>query len=418
MTKYTCTILLLLGFFTLSAQTIDYRAYIDSVMARNIDLSIARLDVEASHADLEAAKTIQDPSLSIEYGNNSDWLIAMGQSVSLGLSKSISLGKVSARKKVARHSLESSEASLQDYMRNLWADATIAYIDAVMARDMAEIQEQSWRNMRELSQADSLRNARGDLSELDVMQSRIEASMTAQEWRQQLSEYHNSVVKALSLATTQRDMSQPLAVGGKLYVPQLTLSLQQLIDTALCCRADLVALAAETDAARAELSLTRRERVPDMELSVGVSRNSRVLNEEAPAPEYTGYTVGLGIPLPVSNINRGSVKAANVKLRQSALQEDALKNQICTEVTCAYNDYMTALRRANSFNVSLMAEAKQVLDGRLYAYNRGESSLLEVITAQHTYNEVQQAYIECLHQCLTAYVELQRSSLITYDIKL
>ena len=81
----------------LSAQTLQYSTYIDSVMARNTGLSIARLDVAASQADLENARVIQDPSLSIEYGNNSDWLIAMGQSVSVGLSKSISLGKIAAR---------------------------------------------------------------------------------------------------------------------------------------------------------------------------------------------------------------------------------------------------------------------------------------------------------------------------------
>ena len=394
----------------LSAQTLQYSTYIDSVMARNTGLSIARLDVAASQADLENARVIQDPSLSIEYGNNSDWLIAMGQSVSVGLSKSISLGKIAARKSVARHALESAEASLRDYMRNLWADATIAWYDAVMARDMAEISRQSWQNMNSLALADSLRNSRGDLSEIDVMQSRIEASMSQQQWQQQLADYHNAIVKALSLASLQRDFTDSLSIAGDLYVPRLTLTLGQLIDSALGRRADLAATQAEADAARAELLLTRRERVPDMELSLGVSRNSRVLNEEAPAPEYTGYTVGLGIPLPVSNINRGSVKAANARMQQSSLQVEALINEIRTEVTCAYNDYITALQRANNFNVSLMTGAKQVLDGRLYAYQRGESSLLEVITAQHTYNEVRQAYIECLHQCLTAFVELQRSS--------
>ena len=64
-----------------------------------------------------------------------------------------------------------------------------------------------------------------------------------------------------------------------------------------------------------------------------------------------------------------------------------------------------------TFFVSLQPQKKEkVLDGKLYAYQRGETSLLEVLNAQHTYNEIQEAYAECLHDCMVALTELQRAA--------
>ena len=48
--------------------------------------------------------------------------------------------------------------------------------------------------------------------------------------------------------------------------------------------ADLLAARAGVSVAHSELQVTRRERMPDIDLSLGVSHNSQVLNVEAPAP--------------------------------------------------------------------------------------------------------------------------------------
>ena len=147
------------------------------------------------------------------------------------------------------------------------------------------------------------------------------------------------------------------------------------------------------------------------------SYNSRVRNEEAPAPEFVGYTVGVGIPLPVSNLNRGEIRSGQYKVRQAQIQTDIARRTAHSEIIKAYNNYLSALNRLSDYNTFIMDNAQQVLDGKLYAYRRGETSLLEVINAQHTYNELQQSYAECLHDCLSALVELESASGI-WDITL
>ena len=84
-------------FLPSSAQTLTYGQFIDTLMARNKALAAQRLNLQVGEAEVAAARQLQDPTVTVEYGNNSDWLIAMGKSLSIELSKSVSLGKITAR---------------------------------------------------------------------------------------------------------------------------------------------------------------------------------------------------------------------------------------------------------------------------------------------------------------------------------
>lgn len=409
MTKLrTTALLLLLSPLTIMAQELDYNTFIHRVLKQNLDYAAARLDLSVSQSDLQAARKISDPALSAEYGNNSDWDIAMGQSLSFGLEKSVSLGKRAARIQVARHQLDATEAGLQHFVQTLRAEAALAFYDALLARDRALIGEQSAQYMQSLYRSDSLRHAAGDMSEIDVLQTRLEASLAQQEYQAILVEYRNALLQldllmGLPPLTTQ-------AVAGQLDGPRQVVSLQDLLIGSDTLRMDLVQQRHQALTAESELSLVRRERMPDIDLSLGVSLNSRVRNEEAPAPQFVGYTVGVGIPLPVSNLNRGEVRSAEYQVQQAQIQTDIVRRQAQAEIIQAYNNYQAALSRLDSYDALIMDNASQVLEGKSYAYQRGETSLLDLINARHTYNEIQQAYAECLHDCMSAWVELQRSA--------
>ena len=409
MTKLrTTALLLLLSPLTIMAQELDYDTFIHRVLKQNLDYAAARLDLSVSQSDLQAARKISDPALSAEYGNNSDWDIAMGQSLSFGLEKSVSLGKRAARIQVARHQLDATEAGLRHFVQTLRAEAALAFYDALLARDRALIGEQSAQYMQSLYRSDSLRHTAGDMSEIDVLQTRLEASLAQQEYQAILVEYRNALLQldllmGLPPLTTQ-------AVAGQLDGPRQVVSLQDLLLGSDTLRMDLVQQRHQALTAESELSLVRRERMPDIDLSLGVSLNSRVRNEEAPAPQFVGYTVGVGIPLPVSNLNRGEVRSAEYQVQQAQIQTDIVRRQAQAEIIQAYNNYQAALSRLDSYDALIMDNASQVLEGKSYAYQRGETSLLDLINARHTYNEIQQAYAECLHDCMSAWVELQRSA--------
>lgn len=399
---------LLLASLAVEAQQITYPQYLQQVLQHNISYKSAQLELQAAREDLVAARKFSDPVLSAGYSNNSDWSILMGQSMSVELSKSLSLGKRVARKQVAQHALEASQATLDDYTLALRTEAAQAFADALLARELSGVGREAWENMQSLYESDSLRAANGDISPLDVLQSRLEATMALQDYRTLAADYRNSLV---ALDRFMGNATQgTTGVIGELRNHTEQYSLQTLLDSAVVWRQDLVAARRMAEATQSEVVSVRRERMPDIDLSLGAEYNTRVRNEEAPAPEFVGYSAGLSIPLPVSNLNRGEVRASQVRAQQAELEAEEVRSQIQMEVIQAYNNYETARQQMTDYNQFLMDNARQMLDGKIYAYQHGETSLLEVITAQHTYNEIRQAYYTSLHAVTTAWITLQRAA--------
>ena len=155
----------------------------------------------------------------------------------------------------------------------------------------------------------------------------------------------------------------------------------------------------------------------DLGISLGGSYSSTVKNEIAPAPSFKGFTAGISIPLKFSGINKGEVRAAQYAVAQSEKQYEAIELQIDSEVAQAYQKYVTACRQIEQFNTGLLDDAKMILEKKIYSYKRGETSILEVLNAQRTYNDIQANFNETLYNCAVALVELERACGI-WDIEI
>ena len=87
-------------------------------------------------------------------------------------------------------------------------------------------------------------------------------------------------------------------------------------------------------------------------------------------------TVGVGIPLPASNLNRAEVRSSQYRAQQAHLHTDIARQQAQAEIIQAYNNYRSAVSRLANYDAPIMQNARQMLDGKRYAYHRGETSLL------------------------------------------
>lgn len=78
----------------------------------------------------------------------------------------------------------------------------------------------------------------------------------------------------------------------------------------------------------------------------------------------------------------------------SNTQIDQAELKIRSEITQAWEYYMDYCRQVENYNNGLLENAENVRKGKIYSYQRGETSLLEVLNAQRTYNEIQTTYYE------------------------
>ena len=165
---------------SVQAQTVEpitYKQYMHKVSADNLEYAAEKMNVSAAHADVIAAKVFDDPSLSFTYSNNEDHTLQMGQSYELELSQNVTLGRRTAGIKLARSQNELAEIVLDDYFRNLQADATIAYLEVMKQKQLSDIKRSAWSNMYDLAKSDSIRLASGKIMEVEAIQSKLEADI-------------------------------------------------------------------------------------------------------------------------------------------------------------------------------------------------------------------------------------------------
>lgn len=382
------TICLLAGGLVASAQQmvpLSYRHYMQKVTEGNLEYAAERLNVDVSDVEVIASKVFNDPNLFVSYFNNENNNLQMGEGVEVELSKTFSFGKRGANIALARSESELSKALLADYFRNLRADATISYLEALKQYELYKVKQNAYDNIRQLAESDSVRFALGKIMEIDAIQSRLEAGILKNELLQAETDLHN--------AFSNLNLLTGAVAQDTLYVPEASLHLSPR----------------EEVASRA-LKVARRERNTDVDLSIAVSKNARVHNEEAPAPPFTGVTAGIAVPLKFSNFNKGAVRAARFREQQAETQYQQALLQVQNEVMQAYRSYRSLTEQVGHYEKGMLHAAREVIDGKVYSYNRGEVSLLEVLDAQRTYDDVQAQYIETLFNYSTALVELEKSA--------
>ena len=400
------TMCLLAGSLAGSAQQmvpLSYRNYMEKVTEGNLEYAAERLNMDVSEAEVVASKVFNDPNLSVSYFNNENGSLQMGEGVEVELSKTFSFGKRGANIALARSESELTKALLADYFRNLRADATVSYLEALKQYELYKVKQNAYENIRQLAESDSVRFTLGKIMEIDATQSRLEAGILKNELLQAETDLHNAFSNLnLLIGSVVRDT---------LYIPEasLHLSSRDFVLADLISTASMAALKNKEVAARA-LKVTRRERNTDVDLSIAVSKNARVHNEEAPAPPFTGVTAGIAIPLKFSNFNKGAVRAARFREQQAETQYQQALLQVQTEVMQAYRSYQSLTVQVSHYENGMLHAAQEVIDGKIYSYNRGEVSLLEVLDAQRTYDDVQAQYIETLFNYCTALVELEKSA--------
>lgn len=386
------------------AQELTYNQFIKLVAEKNAAYLAEKYNVDIATANVQAAKVFNDPELSVGYGNNEDWSLQMGQSVEVELSYNINFGGVRrARINAANSEKEVTEASVNAYLCNLRSEAGQAWAEAWRLRESCKVLEANVIDMEKIAQGDSIRLSVGDLGRTDAMQSKLEAQTLRHELIALEAEYMNALLNLSYLIGGEK--VEGIADQG-LPTSSNTYTEPGIYQTAEANRADLRAAELSQVLSENNMKLVKASRAMELGLSLGYSWNKEVRNEIAPAPKFNGFSIGFSVPLKFSNSNKGELNAARQAIMQSQQALLSARQQVHREVAQAFNNYKTSKKVMEQYNGSILQDAKEILESRKIGYQSGENSLIEVITAQQSYQEVMQAYIDAASQCYVSEIQL------------
>ena len=392
---------------TINKQHLTFNQFLYQVSQNNLEYAAEKYNVNISEAAIELAKVFPNPYISFDWNEfragqsrtGYGFIPELGTTVELG-------GKRKARIDLADSQKELTQALLDDYFRNLRAEAAIMYLEAMQQDQLYKVKNNLYQTMKKLSEADSIRLFLGNIMETNAIQSKLEAGMLLNELLQKEADRRNSF-SHLNLMAGMTNKDTLLYPVDTLHKVKRHFDLNNLILVAEQNRADLEAARYDKIVSSKATTLAKKERIMDLDLKI-YNENEFAI----PNIEVNPWTInaGIAIPLQFSNHYKGDLKMAQFAEQQSEKRFSFVQLNIRIEITEAYQNYIFAEKQVENFQINLLNQSEKVLKGKIYSYQRGETSLLEVLNAQRTSNEIQTSYIETLFNYYGALVELEKTA--------
>jgi cobalt-zinc-cadmium efflux system outer membrane protein len=170
-------------------------------------------------------------------------------------------------------------------------------------------------------------------------------------------------------------------------------------------------LAARKLVARADsaVALARRQRIPDVALSLDYTQEGTTNRAVTPPT----FTAGLSLPLPIFYRQDGEIRRAEADRTTQALSEARVEATAVSDVETAWASWGAARARVERMERALLERARTARDLVTIQYQKGAASLLDLLDAQRTFNATQLEYVQDVGAFWTAVFGLEQAAGVT-----
>jgi cobalt-zinc-cadmium efflux system outer membrane protein len=364
-------------------------------LRQNSDFRIAQIQVDAALAQLRVAREFPNPTLGLSTAKIStdgtpegtplgNQLYNRAYDSIVSLSQLFQVAKRGLLRDAATAGLHAAQFQREDARRLLVQAVTQAYAAALSARAQAEVLAESAGKLRHEADIAAHRYQAGDLSASD--RTRLEIAAEQDELGAEV-ERATALASVVALETL---LGQPKPDGATRLTDTLDSLLREtppdLAAASVESRPDVAAAAESVRQAEANLTLQRRQRIPDVTVSVQYERN----------PPGQTNTVGLGVslPLPLWNRSNGEILAAQAARAQAQAQLDKVRIQMSSEVASARVAYREAAARAERYRGSLLPKSREATRSVSYAFDKGGATLVDLLEAERSDNAIRVAAVQ------------------------
>ncbi len=366
------------------ANPITRHEAIATALAQGARLRLAAADTTAALGQLFTARMFPNPALSAGYSKSVPrYHFSLDLPLEYPWQRSARIGAARAGRTSAgyRYRFERAATAL---------DADTAYTRALVAQARARLSRRNAQDADSLRQIAAARRDAGDASDLDVELASIFAGQQA----------NTATTDSLDLLTALLGLQVIMGQSADSVRISLADSLAPPPPdrTAVPSEPPLSVAAATTDLEAAELALRaeRRNVFGPPSLSAGFENYDPEGSEPGILP-----TVGVSIPFPLFNRNRGPIVTALADRDRAQAALALARVEAAAEIARALRDRDLALARVNR-DQGLVASANRVANLSLIAYREGAAPLANVLEAQRNAREVLAGYLDDLAAAWTA----------------
>lgn len=376
------------------ALPLTLQAAIALAMNFSPDLSAAQYELQAVEALLQQANVLPNPSLEVGIEDRRretrESTVQIRQPIELG-------GKRSARMRAAETSISAASAELNAKEAEIRAAVITAFFDVLAAQERVRLAQEAGDLAQRATTVANKRVAAGKVSPVEETKARVAESSVRLELTQARSEL-SSARKRLSATWGNLIPRFERAEGQIDVLPDLpgTDTLTQRLATA----PTLTRARHEVDRRQALAQVERSRRIPDMAVTLGVKRSEELGRNQA--------MVGLSIPLPFLDSNRGNVLESLRRVDKARDELSATEIRLDGELIQAYEKLSVSRQEAESLQKEVIPGAQSAYDAASTGFEFGKFGFLDVLDAQRTLLQAKSQYLRALSEAHRAAADIDR----------
>lgn len=388
---------------------------IDAALENNIDLQATKLERNIAKNNIKTANRLQNPSFDAFY-----FLGAAGNSEpkQLGVSENIEIAKRKARKNLAESNLKLVEKNIDYTIFDLKMDVREAYINLVEAKSILDTLEQQEELQEELLKIAKVRVKNHNAPDIDV----IQAEIALNQMITQVNSARVNVKKALSdfnkvinnpdnivydsmdnIFSEENNFQEMMTPPPNFDFP----SFDEIVQNAIRNRYDIQIAKQEIDVAEKNLTVTARQRIPDIQLTggyayqVGSYTDSGNFNNGA----YAGASL---VNIPLFYNYSLEIQNAALKLKQAELKYESSKNRAVKDVSAAYDRFLTAADNLNHYEKKIITGSEELIETSKNSYEAGKSDITSLIVMKQSYKSIIIGYTQALAEYYNSWTNFLR----------
>lgn len=383
--------------------TLDSDLLVVEVLARNPSVEAMIATWRAAAARYPQAIALDDPFIDYAAGPDSWGDTDVQTAYALGGGQRIPWpGKRRLRGRVANWEASAAASDIDDTRRLLAAAARFAFVDYFTATRDLVLNADNLREVNDFRDTATAKLRASTASQQDVLQSDVELALLAQ--RQHRLEREVIVATARINTLLHRNVDHPLPP------PPEELSLSSEVPTAadwqtmaIAARPDLAAIAAEIEAARAEVALACKDFYPDVDLYYNY-------NGFMPQEDLREM-IGVRANVPIYRGKRwAAVREARNELLSLRAQYERLVDEVANDVAAAYARLDESRKTVELYREQILPAATKNVDSARAAYTSGSLDFLRLIDAERQLIALREQHVEAIGDYHRALAELQQAA--------
>src|SRR5262245_41694310 len=193
---------------------------------------------------------------------------------------------------------------------------------------------------------------------------------------------------------------EPVRLAGDLEKGLPVLDQELVLAMLLRESPELKRAQAAVERARAAISRSRAERVPDLFIRGGVGYSKELL--ESRNPRLAGQTTGpegffeVGVRLPLFNRNQGNIASSVAELQIAEREVCRIELVLRARMAAVFRDYRNALRVVTQYERQVLPRARRGYQLYLAGFRQMAAAYPQMLIAQRTLFQEQDAYIDAL----------------------